>query len=474
MKRRTGETEVKMESAESFEGEVIESIEAETVKSISKPERDRDFLTEEQREKFVLDSSAEKKLMGSLDNAVESASIAAFKKYISDNPEYFGRKKENVGNLSEEQVRDIMEGDRGKVSEVASRDPIYVEMINLRDMLKDTKGNLNYDEKFMFFKRIDSTMIKDPVLLKDLREKLWEAKEGEKIDDKTVKMMMENGLAENREKHVEEKVKEYKNKELMKAMGIEKSQIIERINLEKAKGQKISDSEAKNLIIKEKKKEIEGKTSLNLSDENIIALFKEGYDLAKLELSGNIFSRALSLKFKIEGKEVSIKELKSVSKEKSSAVVEDLSNYAKKESENWDSKLKETREKIIGDSLKEIPAESAKRVYEKYKKIRLFDAAVDSKIETNKKNKKIFSEMYGDRLEELGKIADNLYDCDNLKEFKGIIGGLHDNKLEKFIMNKNLTKMAKEQGGRKRFWFEIFFNLIAEFVSSQKSSKKTP
>ena len=100
--------------------------------------------------------------------------------------------------------------------------------------------------------------------------------------------------------------------ENVEAMRVKRSQITERIDLEKAKGRKISDSEVKNLIIKEKREGIKKKTGLGLNYENIITLSKEGYDLVKLKPSGNIFPRALSLKFKIESKEVSIKELRSV------------------------------------------------------------------------------------------------------------------------------------------------------------------
>ena len=477
MRERSGETEteIKMESAESFESDIIKLTEAETVKSISEPKRDRDFLTEEQEEMFVLDSSAEKKLMGVLDNNVEMLSVAAFKKYILDNSEDFGMEKEYVDNLSEEQVRNIMEGDRDKAIDVASRDPRYVEAIHLREMLREAKGNLNCDEKLVLFKRIDGRMIKNSVLLQELREKLWEAMEGEKIDDRVMQMMQKDGFYRKREGQAKKESECYRTAELIKALEVERSQIFERVDLEYAECRQITNFRAERLIIKEKIEEIKKKTGWDLSEENIVALFREGYDLVRLDPCENISGRLFKgfRKFKIDGKEVSLKELQSVSQKKSPAVVEEINSYMKKGGENWDSKFKETRERIIEDLLKEIPRESVERVYEKYKKIRFINEEFELEIKQNIKNRQTYPEVALEGRGELVKGVGDLYNyCKSVKDFEDIIGELHDQQLKDFIMNKNLSELNKERKGRKLSWYETFFDLTAEFLLSQKNLKR--
>lgn len=460
---RPEEIETKEEKEFSFEEGPGETVEVEAVKVMSKKERDNNFLSEEQREKFILDPSAEKKLMGSLEKSVVDAKVEAFRNHIINNPETFGKGKNEAETLSELQVRHIMEGYSDEVIEIASRDPRYAEMMHLREMLREASGDMNYDEKLMFFKRIDKGVVKDPALLRELQIKLWEAKEGENFDKTAFEKI---GLGE-KEDHIKERVEEYRTNELLKAMGIGSEKIDERKELEKEKGKDLSDDEVKKIMIQETGEDIKKRTGSEWTDEEIMALTAKGYDLNQAQSVGFILK-----KIKIGDNLISLKELKAVADEEKGFVTDGIKKETEKAEKEWDSKMIETKDNIIKEALEEIPEESAKRVYDKYKKIRLFSATVESKIEKNKENNEIFSEMYGDRADELGEITDELYDCDSVAEFKKIVGKLHGDGLKDYVLSQNLAELAKKKKGQKRFWFERFFDLTVDFLATEQKGVK--
>lgn len=426
------------------------------------------------KEMYILNSEDAKELMGVFDNHFMATKIAVFREHMLTDPGYFGRNEKSVRNLSEEQILEVMVENKKKANELARGDDRCLEAFYLREILKGAKGNLNHNEKLMIFNRLDDDIVKNPALLEKLQEKLWNVREGKKIDDEAIKIIKDDGFAENREKHVEEKVKAYRTEKLVEVLGIEQSQIDGRIKAEKEKegGREISDSEAKSLIIEEKREEIKKRADfISLSDEGIMALSKMGYDLAKMESPRGISGIFRDFKKK-DGEEVPRGIVELDVREGLLAVADDLSSYAKKEGENWDTEFKKTKKKIIKDALEEIPEASAIRIYEEQKMARFFNSEIEGKIKEKKERGQTCSETFSGGFEDLGKAVANILGCKNLEDFQKITEGFQSEDLKKFAAERGpelVNKIKEGKEGGNLFWFEILFLLIAGLLSSQKS-----
>ena len=448
----------------------LDPVDAERVKMLmTEKERNMEYLTEEQRERFVLDYEANKKLMGVFNNAIVEERVRAFRQYLLDNPEYVGKTKEGIQGLSEELIRDMMEGDKDKVIEIASQSVKYAELMHLKKTLEEAEGNLNYNEKMMFLYWINKNqkVVEDPALLKELKVKLWEAKEGEKIDDKAREMMEKKGFVSERDKYTREKVEDYKTSQLIEAMWIKEEidEIRRDGNIpEEEKTERIKE------VIEEKKKEIKKTTGMDWSDGEIIALSKQGCDFtpAKWQFT-DFFTKKFEIKVEDKIKRVSLEELKKIGKKESLLVVGDLANHEKEAGEEWDSKFESIKEEIIEGACNEIPHKSVERVYEKYKRIRLFDKEIASRIKNDKEKGRKLSELFGNKKVEMGKIASELYDCDNDDAgFDAIIRQLPEKDLFRTFIEEKRGKGEAlfPKKGKRRHWFG-FLDLLFEYIGGQ-------
>ncbi len=455
--------------------------EIEMTKEITKNRGESQFLSKEERKVFVLDESVGRELRGVLENRIDETRLEAFKKHMKENADSFGKKRENIERMSDLQVKHIMESRADEVTNIASKNPRYSEAVHLADILNKSRENLTYDEKLMFFKRIDSGIVDDPELLKKLQRGLWNAKEGEKISEKAIEKVEELKQKKEHDEYVREELNNYKFEELSQAIGITEDEIKEKRN-ENEEANLLSDNEIRAIIIEEKKEKIKKNTGLEWSDEEIIALANKGCRLSKFSPQ-KIFGINFSKKIKIEENKVPLEKAKEIAKREEGEIIEDFNKKLLEIQKEWeDFKIEEVKDTIIKESMDEIPEESAKRIYEKYKSRKLANFYLKREIKKDEKLRKKFKGEFGDKSKNLADVVEELA-VDGIGgndygegDFKRILSRLESESLEDYI-KKNLGETAKNKGENQRyFWlaklFEFMFSYLSEVSSQEKKEVK--